>query len=81
MLSLFRQGGWVMYPLLAFSVVSIAVILERTVFFLSSRARSIYTVEELTVLYKECGDWKAAVKKICGTQKGRVFSPDYSRLL
>jgi biopolymer transport protein ExbB/TolQ len=34
MLSLFRQGGWVMYPLLAFSVISIAVILERTVFFL-----------------------------------------------
>ncbi|MDR2247981.1 MAG: hypothetical protein LBE17_15130 [Treponema sp.] len=41
MLSLFRQGGWVMYPLLAFSVVALAVILERAIFYMSSRSRSV----------------------------------------
>jgi biopolymer transport protein ExbB len=37
MLALFQQGGWVMYPLLAFSIISIAVILERSLYFWTSR--------------------------------------------
>jgi biopolymer transport protein ExbB len=72
MLLLFRQGGWVMYPLLAFSVIALAVILERAVFFLSSRAGSIRTAEELDALYKEHGDWKAAVKGFAENKK-RVY--------
>jgi biopolymer transport protein ExbB len=64
-----------MYPLLAFSVVSIAVILERTVFFLSSRARSIHTVEELAALYKECGDWKSAARSFAEHRKHVYFLP------
>jgi biopolymer transport protein ExbB len=73
MLSLFRQGGWVMYPLLTFSVVSIAVILERTVFYIASRARSVCTVEELAALYKECGDWKAASGRFTENRKNIYF--------
>jgi biopolymer transport protein ExbB/TolQ len=72
MLLLFKQGGWVMYPLLAFSVVALAVILERAVFFLGSHAPSVCPVEELTALWKECGDWKAAAGRFAEKRK-RVY--------
>jgi biopolymer transport protein ExbB len=75
MISLFRQGGWVMYPLLAFSVIALAVILERAVFYFSSRARSIRTVEELAALYKECGDWKSAARSFAEHRKRVYFLP------
>jgi biopolymer transport protein ExbB len=75
MLSLFRQGGWVMYPLLAFSVAALAVILERAVFFLSSRAGSIRTAEELTGLYEEYGDWKTAAARFAESRKRVYFLP------
>jgi biopolymer transport protein ExbB len=39
MFDLFVQGGWVMYPLLAFSVLALAVILERGVYFFMSRQK------------------------------------------
>ncbi|MDR2619246.1 MAG: MotA/TolQ/ExbB proton channel family protein [Treponema sp.] len=39
MLDLFLKGGWVMYPLLVFSVFSLAVILERGFYFFRSRQR------------------------------------------
>jgi biopolymer transport protein ExbB len=39
MLDLFVQGGWVMYPLLAFSVLALAVILERGIYFFTSRQK------------------------------------------
>jgi biopolymer transport protein ExbB len=39
MFELFVQGGWVMYPLLVFSVLALAVILERGVYFFMSRQR------------------------------------------
>jgi biopolymer transport protein ExbB len=75
MLSLFRQGGWVMYPLLAFSIVSIAVILERAVFYIASRARSVRSAYELAALYKECGDWKASAKRFVENKKRVYFIP------
>jgi biopolymer transport protein ExbB len=64
-----------MYPLLAFSVIALAVILERAVFFLSSRAGSARTAEELTALYEECGDWKAAAKSFAENRKRVYFLP------
>jgi biopolymer transport protein ExbB len=39
MITYFVQGGWVMYPLLAFSIVSLAVILERGLYYFRSRQR------------------------------------------
>jgi biopolymer transport protein ExbB len=75
MISLFKQGGWVMYPLLAFSVIVLAVILERAIFYVSSRARSVRTVEELAALYKECGDWKAAAGRFAESKKRVYFLP------
>jgi biopolymer transport protein ExbB/TolQ len=53
MLTLFKQGGWVMYPSLLFSAISIAVILEQVVFYILSRASSFRTFDELMVFVKE----------------------------
>ncbi|MDR0451230.1 MAG: MotA/TolQ/ExbB proton channel family protein [Treponema sp.] len=39
MFDLFVRGGWVMYPLLAFSVLALGVILERGFYFFRSRQR------------------------------------------
>jgi biopolymer transport protein ExbB len=75
MLLLFKQGGWVMYPLLAFSVIAFAVILERAVFYLLSHARSSRAAEELDALYKECGKWKTAAGHFAEKQKRVYFLP------
>jgi biopolymer transport protein ExbB len=75
MLSLFRQGGWVMYPLLAFSVIALAVILERALFYLSSRSRSARAADEIAALYQECGDWKAAAKGFTEHRRRVYFLP------
>ncbi|MDR1901297.1 MAG: MotA/TolQ/ExbB proton channel family protein [Treponema sp.] len=64
-----------MYPLLAFSVISIAVILERAVFYLLSRALSVRMVEELVAHRKECGDWKAAAGRFAEKRKRVYFLP------
>jgi biopolymer transport protein ExbB len=47
MLDLFVRGGWVMYPLLAFSIVSLGVILERALYFFVTRQRLDAFVESL----------------------------------
>jgi biopolymer transport protein ExbB len=39
MFDLFIRGGWVMYPLLAFSVLALGVILERGLYFFLSRQK------------------------------------------
>jgi biopolymer transport protein ExbB len=75
MFSLFKQGGWVMYPLLLFSVIAFAVILERAIFYFSNRARSVRAVEELAALYKECRDWKTATGRFAENQKRVYFLP------
>jgi biopolymer transport protein ExbB len=64
-----------MYPLLAFSVITLAVILERAVFYLLSRARSTRAVEELDALYKEYGDWKIAAERFTEQNKRVFFLP------
>jgi biopolymer transport protein ExbB len=71
-----------MYPLLAFSVAALAVILERAVFYVLSRAHSsgvspmVTSIEEeLAVLYKECGDWKVAAKNFTENKKRVYFLP------
>jgi biopolymer transport protein ExbB len=75
MLSLFRQGGWVMCPLLAFSVIALAVILERALFYLSSRAGSVQAEEELVTLHKAYNDWKAAAGAFLENKKRLYYLP------
>jgi biopolymer transport protein ExbB len=64
-----------MYPLLAFSVIALAVIFERAVFYISSRACSVHAAEKLAALYKECGDWKNAIGHFAKQNRGVYFLP------
>jgi biopolymer transport protein ExbB len=64
-----------MYPILLFSIISIAVILERAVFYFFSRARSLHTAEELAAYDKECGSWKGAAKRFAEKHRGVYFLP------
>jgi biopolymer transport protein ExbB len=64
-----------MYPILLFSIISIAVILERTVFYFLSRARSLRTVENLEAFRKESGDWNGAVKRFTEKHRRIFFLP------
>ena len=75
MIALFKQGGWVMYPLLVFSVVSLAVIVERTIFYLVSRSRSVKVIEELAAFRKDRGDWKSAAGRFAENRKRVYFLP------
>jgi biopolymer transport protein ExbB len=64
-----------MYPILLFSIISIAVILERAVFYFLSRARSLRIVEELAAYDKECGGWKGAAKRFAEKHQRVYFLP------
>jgi biopolymer transport protein ExbB len=55
MFELFRQGGWVMYPLLAFSVLSLAVMFERAVFYFSCRGNPYTLLEFFSSRWKQGG--------------------------
>jgi biopolymer transport protein ExbB len=64
-----------MYPLLLFSVVSFAVIMERALFYLLSRSRSVSAIEELAAIRKDYGNWKIAVGHFTENQKRIYFLP------
>ncbi|MEA5572770.1 MotA/TolQ/ExbB proton channel family protein [Calothrix sp. UHCC 0171] len=51
-LQLFRDGGVVMYPLLGFSILAIALILERVVFWIQINGRQDRVVKEVINLYR-----------------------------
>ncbi|BAZ38306.1 MotA/TolQ/ExbB proton channel [Calothrix sp. NIES-4101] len=51
-LQLFRDGGVVMYPLLGFSILAIALILERVVFWIQINGRQDRVVKEVISLYR-----------------------------
>jgi biopolymer transport protein ExbB len=54
--SLFEQGGWVMYVLLVFSIVTLAVIIERAVYYILSRDDLDALVERATAAWNGTGD-------------------------
>lgn len=66
----FLQGGWVMWPLLIFSVLSWTVIFERIIFFLTFRPKLNHLSESLTQSVR-AGDL-AAARQICHSQKPEI---------
>lgn len=66
----FIQGGWVMWPLLIFSILSWSVIFERIVFFLTFRPKLKNIADSLLQSLKS-GDM-AAARQICHTQKPEI---------
>jgi biopolymer transport protein ExbB len=70
LIQLFEKGGWVMWPLLIFSVLTWAVILERAFVFMTMRPKLGRLAESLLQSLKS-GD-KNAARQICLQQKPEV---------
>ncbi|MCA9291247.1 MAG: MotA/TolQ/ExbB proton channel family protein [Phycisphaerales bacterium] len=66
LVQLVERGGWVMIPLLVLSVISLTLIVERTIFWLvTHRASRIRRLEAVTDLLRK-GDVAATRKKLRG---------------
>lgn len=64
MLSYFYQGGPIMYPLLLCSIVSLTIIIERLIFWISmDRHRNQLLVDEVLELCR-AGDWESVRAKV-----------------
>ncbi|NBT58992.1 MotA/TolQ/ExbB proton channel family protein [bacterium] len=63
----FLRGGWVMWPLLIFSVLSWTVIFERVVFLITFRPKLKHLADSLTQSVR-AGDL-ASARQICRSQK------------
>ncbi|MDR1318625.1 MAG: MotA/TolQ/ExbB proton channel family protein [Treponema sp.] len=74
MFELFVQGGWVMYPLLVFSVLALAVILERGLYFFMSRQRLDRFLEAMDCKKREGhGGDRAALQEKLAAQNRRGY--------
>ncbi len=74
-LQLFESGGVVMYPLLGLSIFSVAIILERSLFWLKTSRQQNQVIKQLLNLYH--GDPQAAstmLKRHLNLPISRIFS-------
>lgn len=69
---IFSQGGWVMWPLLTFSVITWAVIIERTYVFLTLRPR-LSRLAQSVLRSLQSGD-PAAARQLCLTEGPQLSS-------
>ncbi len=68
MIDLFLKGGPVMYPLLACSVIAMAVVIERAIFWIQSdRFRNQALVDEVLELCR-VGNWDKVRVKVAGSK-------------
>jgi len=68
MMDIFLKGGPVMYPLLACSIIAMAVVIERTVFWIQSdRSRNQALVDEVLELCR-VGNWDMVRIKVAGSK-------------
>ena len=62
MFELLNMGGWVMYPILLFSIVALAIAIERIFYYRRTMQRNKNMVAEISVLVKS-GDIAGAIDK------------------
>lgn len=68
MLNIFLSGGPVMYPLLVCSIISLTVVIERLVFWITlNRRRNRQLLNEIMDLC-ESGDWEAVRRETAGSK-------------
>ena len=68
MIELFIKGGPVMYPLLLCSIISLSVIIERTLFWFGvDRGRDQALLSDVLELCRQ-GDWEAVRRKAAGSK-------------
>lgn len=70
MLDLFLKGGWVMYPILACSIVAFAISLERAIYFLRIRNNDQILLSKIRTLL-ETGKIEECIS-ICNSSRGPV---------
>lgn len=68
MLDVFLSGGPVMYPLLLCSLISLTVIIERVIFWLTIRKQASPDLLNDVMTLCESGDWEAIRQKTAGTK-------------
>lgn len=64
MISLFRAGGWVMYPLAALSVISVALTVERILFWIGTHSTGHMRLLERVTHEMRGGDLSAAASAV-----------------
>ena len=76
----FRAGGWVMYPLLLLSVLSLTLIFERIVFWVfgAQRRGPAHLVQYLQLIGRTSGDELASRSSKDRTLEGRLVHRAYS---
>lgn len=62
MFELLNMGGWVMYPILLFSIVALAIAIERISYYRRTMQRNKNMIAEISVLVKS-GDISGAIDK------------------
>jgi biopolymer transport protein ExbB len=68
MLNIFLSGGPVMYPLLACSIISLTVIIERSIFWITLNRRSNRQLLNEIMDLCESGDWEAVRRKTASSK-------------
>jgi len=68
MMHIFVKGGPVMYPLLACSIIALAVILERLFFWIREDIRRNQTLVDQVLELCRKGDWEAVKENVAGSR-------------
>ena len=68
MIEIFIEGGPVMYPLLACSILALTVIIERTIFWVREDMRRDQTLVDGVMELCQKGDWETVRKKVVGSR-------------
>ena len=68
MMNIFLSGGPVMYPLLVCSIISLTVIIERSIFWFGLNRRSNRQLLNEVLDLCESGDWEAVRRKTAGSK-------------
>jgi biopolymer transport protein ExbB len=68
MIEIFVEGGPVMYPLLACSILALTVIIERTIFWIREDMRRDQTLVDDVMGLCQKGDWEGVRKKVADSK-------------
>lgn len=68
MLNIFHQGGPVMYPLLICSILALAVVIDRTIFWIIQGSRRKQSLVDEVLELSRTGQWTVIKKKVAGSK-------------
>ena len=68
MLNIFHQGGPVMYPLLVCSIIALAVVIDRSLFWIMQSSRRKQSLIDEVLELSRAGNWSMIRKKATGSK-------------